>query len=209
MRPPPLRRPHIISLKPRLLWRVHAARYAATQCNDSGRGSARFSPLFNATGNPIPTLYLASSFDGAVMETVFHDVPTPPDNYHLDTEILQSERMVVSTMRPTAPIRLVDLSSKGLKRLGYHRSQVIDSSARAYSDTRKIAQALYDDTKAQGLCWTSRQDDEAQAIMLFGDRVGKRALRVIAGSQPLLGDPHYENLILLADRIGITKITEG
>ena len=118
---------------------------------------------------------------------MFHDVPTPPDNYHLDTEILQSERMVVSTMRPTAPIRLVDLSSKGLKRLGYHRSQVIDSSARAYPDTRKIA----------------------QAIMLFGDRVGKRALRVIAGSQPLLGDPNYENLILLADRIGITKITEG
>jgi hypothetical protein len=43
--------------------------------NPSPAGNARFSPLVNAAGAVIPTLYAGTTLDCALMETVFHDVP--------------------------------------------------------------------------------------------------------------------------------------
>jgi hypothetical protein len=52
------------------------------------------------------------------METVFHDVPTPPGGYILDIEDLREQDLVVSRVRPKRRLQAVDLSTKGLKRLG-------------------------------------------------------------------------------------------
>jgi RES domain len=43
--------------------------------NPSPARNARFSPLVNAAGPVIPTLYAGTTLDCALMETVFHDVP--------------------------------------------------------------------------------------------------------------------------------------
>ena len=56
----------------------------------------------------------------------------------------------------------------------------------------------------QGLCWTSRQDDSAQAVMLFGDRIAAGALPPTAPSRSLLNDPGaYDEVLGLAERIGV------
>jgi hypothetical protein len=43
------------------------------------KGNARFSPIKDSDGASIPTLYGGTSFDCAVMETLFHDVASPRD----------------------------------------------------------------------------------------------------------------------------------
>jgi RES domain len=49
---------------------------------------------------------------------------------------------------------------------------LIDTDAIDYPFTRAWAEALYErNPDAQGLYWTSRQENRAQALMLFGPRV--------------------------------------
>jgi hypothetical protein len=59
------------------LHRIHQAAYGALQFN-AGRGNARFSPINDANGKPIPTIYAAATFECAAMESVFHDVSYAP-----------------------------------------------------------------------------------------------------------------------------------
>ena len=52
------------------------------------------------------------------------------------------------------------------------RPGMIDTEKDRYPATRAWAAALHAQCPdIQGLCWTSRQDDSAQAVMLFGDRI--------------------------------------
>lgn len=58
--------------------------------------------------------------------------------------------------------------------------------------------------KVQGLCWMSRQDDSAQAVVLFGDRIPDGGLTPSASTRSLVGDPAaYGELLVLAEQIGV------
>jgi hypothetical protein len=204
--PPPARSPAIVALGPRTIWRVHRQEFRAAQFHPGGQSDARFSPLHDVHRRPIPTLYGASTLDGALMETIFHDIPTPPDGYILDLERLREARLVVSRLRPTRSLRLVDLSTKGLRRLGLARTDLIDTPVDAYALTRRWAEWLHAHTTARGLVWTSRQDDEAKALVLFGDRIVESALRIDVDREPLCDDPHLDAVLALAEHIGIEQI---
>ena len=58
-----------------MFYRVHPDAYGSAEFNPSRTGAARFSPLVNAAGVLIPTLYAGTTLDCALMETVFDDVP--------------------------------------------------------------------------------------------------------------------------------------
>ena len=92
--------PMLVKFPPANLWRVHGGQYAPQQFHPGAAGNARFSPLSTARGKAIPTLYAATSVAAAFMETVFHDVPTPPGDYILDLSKLDDEALCVSTLRP-------------------------------------------------------------------------------------------------------------
>lgn len=63
---------------------------------------------------------------------------------------------------------------------------------------------------AQGLRWVSRQDDEAVAIVLFGDRVAGNDLKAQAPSRDLLNDPGtFSDLLDLAERIGVLLLPDA
>jgi hypothetical protein len=50
----------------------------------------------------------------------------------------------------------------------------------------------------------SRQDDEAHALILFGDRVKRGALRIVQGPAGLIEDPErYLRVVALAQVIGV------
>jgi hypothetical protein len=84
-------------------------------------------------------------------------------------------------------IKLIDLSAISLRRLGISRSELIDSDASHYNETREWAVALHQQYPvAQGLKWTSRQDDTATALMLFGDRSDGSAFELMGGPVSLL-----------------------
>jgi hypothetical protein len=59
----------------------------------------------------------------------------------------------------------------------------------------------------QGLCWISRQDDSAHAVMLFGDRIAPGVLRQSSSPRSLLEDAEAcEEVLDLAERIGVNIV---
>jgi len=188
------------------LWRVHSNAYRATQFNPGNRSDARFSPIARPDGKIIPVLYGASTLAGAMMETVFHDVPTPPGGYILDIDTLRDQNLVVSRVRPKRGLQIVDLSAKGLKRLGLHRTDLIDTGVAAYPRTREWAAWFHAETPAKGLLWTSRQDDTARAVALFGDRLAESVFKVEVDCEPVCQDEHLDALLELAEHIGIQRL---
>ena len=188
------------------LHRVHLEKYAGDQFNPGLEGNARFSPIKNAKGEPIPTLYGGNTFECAAMETVFHDVPFAPGFKSYDKAKLEDQ--MHSPLTPGADLVLADLRSKALRKLGVERKQLIDTEKDRYPATRQWAEAIYAQYPGvQGLCWTSRQDDSAQAVMLFGDRIAPDVLRQTAPSRSLLKDVDaYDDVLNLAEQIGVNIV---
>ena len=190
------------------LHRVHSSLYKPDQFNPSTKGDARFSPLSHGSGTVVPTLYAGTTLDCALMETVFHDVP-----FHAGFKVLSKashvERQVSSTIRSPRPLQLIDLTSIALKKLGLRRADLIDTEASEYPITREWAIRLYEDhTDAEGLLWTSRQDDRAQAVVLFETRLRGLSFIPVSGPQSLLmpdGSARSE-VLDLADRLDVVLV---
>lgn len=186
--------------------RVHLAQYAGNAFNPGIEGDARFSPIKDAWGEPIATLYGGNTFECAAMETVFHDVSFAPGFKSYDKAKLRGQ--VHSRLTPECDLVLADLRGKALRKLGVQRRQLIDTEKDQYPATRQWAEAIHAQRRdVQGLCWTSRQDDSAQAIMLFGDRIASGALQQAAPSRSLLDDADaYDEVLDLAEQIGVNIV---
>jgi len=142
------------------------------------------------------------------METVFHDVP-----YVAGSKMLSKAKHVVgrshSSLRFRTDLTVIDLSTISLRRLGISRSELIDTDASQYDETREWAVALHEQyPPAQGLKWTSRQDDTATALVLFGDRVDGSAFELTGGPVSLLqpDGSACSEVLDLATRLGVYLI---
>lgn len=192
-----------------VIHRVHLSRLAGEEFNPGLRGSARFSPIKDAFGALIPTLYGGSTFECALMETVFHDVPYAAGLKTFDKTRL--DQQVHSQLTCGASLVLADFRSKALRKLGVPRNRIIDTENDQYPVTRKWAEAIHHQHPGvQGICWTSRQDDSALALIVFGDRLGKGVLKQIGASRSLISDfPTYCAILALAERIGVEIVPES
>ena len=183
--------------------RVHDAAYGANLFNPSPTGNARFSPIRDEAGVVIETLYAATTPRGALMETIFHDVP-----YKSGFKRVSASRMagkLHSTLTFQVDFRLIDLSRVALRKLGVAPSHLIDTTKTHYPETRRWAEALYAQyPKVQGLRWTSRQDDRSQAVVLFGTRVQPSDIVAAGGSTPLIENGAvYDLARILATELGV------
>jgi hypothetical protein len=192
--------------KDRLLHRIHLNKYGAAAFNPGAAGNARFSPILDASGTSIPTLYGGTSFDCAAMETVFHDVPFAAGLKTFDKAKLLDQ--AYSTLAPQRALVLVDMSATALRGLGIRRNELIDTEKDQYPGTRKWAEAIHAACpNIDGLCWVSRQDDRGQAVVLFGDRASSADFALSGSTRGILGDTAlYTDLLILADRIGVNVI---
>ncbi len=190
----------------RPIHRIHLTRFAAAAFNPGVRGNARFSPISNAHGHPIPTLYGGSDFDCAAMETVFHDVPFAPGFKSYDKRKLLGQTH--SVLVPAAALTLADLCNVALRKLGVPRARLIDTEKDAYPATRKWAAAIHRrNPHLQGMVWVSRQDDRARALVLFGDRVRAGLLVAQNTSRDFVdGADAMQELLMLADLIGVSVV---
>ncbi len=189
-----------------LLHRIHRRERGPAEFNPTTLGNARFSPLLDdAAGKVVPTLYAARTLDCALMETVFHDVAYSPDLKYVRKKT-HLTGWVSSLLKTTRPLTLIDLSAIALHNLGITRKHLLETEKDQYPGTRAWALALYTQfPSAQGLLWTSRQDDRAQACILFGTRVGAEALEPAAAPESLLntdGSARME-VLALARRLGV------
>lgn len=185
------------------LHRVHHSDYGAVQFNPGIKGNARFSPIANAAGDPIPTLYGGASFACAAMESVFHDVPFAAGFKAYDKARLDGQAH--SQFTAAQDLVLADLGSRALRKLGVERKQLIDTEKDQYPLTRQWAVAIHAGfPQVQGLCWISRQDDSARSVVLFGDRIAAGTLAQRGATRSLVGDPvAYSELLALAEQIGV------
>jgi hypothetical protein len=188
--------------------RVHQDRYGATDFNPLRVGNSRFSPIADADGNVIPTIYAASTLDAAAMETVYHDVPFVPGRKTVDEKKLYGQ--MHSQVQVQADLKLADLSAVALRKLGVSKTQLIETQKDQYPRTRLWAEAIYrQHPHIQGLSWVSRQDDAARAVILFGDRIPAGTLTPSTTSRSLWNDPAARlEVLLLADRIGVNVLPD-
>lgn len=155
------------------IFRVHEPRLPDGTTND---GTTNDGTAFNAGhgaplrwsffGDPVvPVHYSAATPEAAVHESVLHDaVP------HAHLPRVRWIRKVLTPLRTTRELRLVQLHSAGLRRLGVHARELTDTDADHYSATVGWARAAHA-SGAEGVVWMSRQLNSARALCLFGDRV--------------------------------------
>lgn len=189
-----------------LLHRVHRQQRAATAFNPGPQGNARFSPIQDAHGHPIPTWYGGITLQCALMESVFHDVPHTAGFKTFDKNKLTGQ--VYSVLQVEQPLQLVRLTSVALRCVGVTRKQIIDTEKDQYPATRAWAAAIHGQCpQAQGLYWTSRQDDTAPAVMLFGDRIPAGTLVANGGSRSLLDHgATYDAVLNLVESMGFLLV---
>lgn len=166
------------------LWRVHNGGRAGHAFNPCLGEPSRFAPLFDGGGRCIPTLYAGQTREAAAFETIFRDLPPLP----LPRQVFASQLAgaALSELQPRRPLRLAALFNQELALIGLSRQALIEChGSAAYAVTARWAEAIHRDMPdLDGLVWASRQQDEVQAMLLFGTRVGVDDLW-IASSEPL------------------------
>ncbi|ENO3977011.1 RES family NAD+ phosphorylase [Aeromonas veronii] len=175
-----------------LFWRVHPSKYAERTFNP-GLGNARFSPINDSSGAPIPTMYAGSHISVALMETVYHDVSFGQGLKTYDRSRFGG--LVISCITSTRPLCLAKLFGPATRNYPLEHGGLTQSDALHYPSTREWARALHASGPIDGLIWVSRQDSGQMALMLFGDRVSVSDLQIIQPSFPITEHPDASVLL--------------
>jgi hypothetical protein len=158
------------------------ARYPANSFNPNigkdwtiATDGARFNPFPASGGGNVPTLYAASSYAAAALESLFHDVP-----HEASPEIPRSRILTWQYLRlkTTRELQVVMLTNPQLRQLHVSRRQeslredeLIHTPASQYPRTRTWARFLYEHIPSlDGLAWRPRLGGRGTAYMFFGDR---------------------------------------
>lgn len=162
----------------------------------------------DAAGVVAPLWYGADSPEGAVHESVFHDAPFDAHDPILLAATFSGRAL--SPVRTRVPVRLVDLTTPGLRRIRVRRTDLIESNPAAYAETVRWSAALREaDRTIGGMRWVARLDDRSLAFVLFGDRVPADLLHedpADGGPMPLGAGSGLELVESLAERSGITVV---
>lgn len=190
------------------LWRVYGRSFGPVGFNATDRGYARFSPLRRPDGSIVPVLYAATTLTVALMESVFRDVPTPSTGAIVTLPPPDQEERRVAELELRTPLRMIDLGSVGLRKLGLRRADAIDCDSAHYTATQALGAWIYQVTQSapdpvHGIVWTSRQDDSGQAALFFGDRLAGNELRASSPDLSLHGGHVFPALIQLAERMDV------
>ena len=152
----------------------------------------------------MPTMYGANHVDGALGETVFHDVPAGRAAWAVPRASLYAR--LRSVLIPQRPLHLVDLTGWAHKALKIDGRALVDCEPPEYPVTAQWAERFHDHpAEPDGLYWRSRQYDRSFAFILFGDRVGMSELRVVLDETIALwqGDG-LDEVLAAAERANIT-----
>lgn len=185
------------------LYRLHDPHFAGDEPNPCRGGPTRFAPIFRPSGACIPTLYAASSFEAAVFESIFHDVPHAAATKFVPLGKVTSRSL--SRLVTRVDLTLASLNEPDLNRLGLTRADLVDTPPTAYSSTVRWAEAMHAaDSALQGLAWTSRRCDPETAFILFGDRLPAGALEVADRIELAASADHLGEIRRFGQRAGIT-----
>jgi RES domain len=164
------------------LHRIHRPVFAADSFNPCAGSPSRFAPLYDAAGTCVPTMYVGNNFTCALHESIFHDVPLTGTKSVRNSLL---DEFVYSILVPQQDLRLADLTTSGLMKIGAPRA-LTECEPSGYHETVEWACTLRRDNPALGgLLWVARRDNEGRAMVLFGERVAAGVLVVQHGPIPL------------------------
>lgn len=171
------------------LVRLHDPIFEGDEPNPCKGKLTRFAPLGLPDGSCLPTLYAASSFECAVHESVFHDLPyNAPDKFIAAAKVTTR---AISWLEVEADLVLVSLREPDLNRLNRTRAELIDTRPSEYAITARWAEAFHKaDPDVAGIGWTSRRCDPDQAYVFFGDRLPSNAL-IVSKRVEVADSAHY------------------
>lgn len=199
--------PRLHTVAPATWFRVYDSAYAPLSFNPNPTSTARFSAFQRPDGTTVASLYAGSSVKAALMETVFHEVPTPSARAILSRKGISGRRWTITSIEVSQPLTLVDLTSPGLQRIGLSRSDLIDTNATKYPVTQKFAKDLYIHfSKAQGSRWVSRLYDEGVCLVLWKDRIPSGSLVQSSAPACVLTEPTIAEIVDLADQLGMRYV---
>ncbi len=169
------RTPTLGTVPPARYWHLYREPYGATAANPRSR--ARFA-LVDAAADPHAMFYLATTFDGALWETLLRDVePDAAGRVRLEVAALAGWRAIELTLvHPHAA--LLDLTQPARRHLfplGSAPCLAVDALLRTpdHGATHPEARALRAALKHYGidtmpaLRWTSRQHSASEVYLLF------------------------------------------
>lgn len=185
------------------LVRVHDPMFKGDEPNPCMGGLTRFAPVYQRDGACLPTLYAAATFECAVFESVFHDVPHVSAAKFVPLAKVTSR--AVSWLQLGCDLTLASLHEPDLNRLELTRTDLVDTYASAYSTTARWAEAFHRaDPAVAGLAWTSKRCDPGLACVLFGDRLPPQALEVTDRIELAASAHHLDQIRSFGRRAGIT-----
>ena len=186
-----------------MIVRLHDPDFEGDVFNPCKGGLTRFAPLSLPAGDCLPTLYAADSFECAVHESIFHDVPFSAADKFIARWKVTSR--AISWLEVTQELELASLHEPDLNRLGRTRSELIDTPPPTYAETARWAEAFHRASGGiAGLAWTSRRCDPARAFVLFEDRVPPGALQVRERVEIATSADHLDQIRQFGRRAGIT-----
>ena len=204
-RPPAtLADPNVVSLKAgAIVHRVHGRNFAANDFNPCRGSPTRFAPVYDATGECVPSLYAADTLEAAIHETIFHDVPAAAKRKTVPRTLVQTRAHV--RLEVLRDLRLAFLRGPDLRRWRIGRNSLIASSAKLFPETARWAGAIHHQfPEVHGLLWTSNQCDPDTAYLFFGDRVNPEDFSIKDTRDGLLDPSFLSDMRLAGLRCGIT-----
>ena len=152
------------------LRRVHSSAFDSKSFNPCLGRPSRFAPLRQPDSTCVPTAHAAQSFECAVHEVIFHDVP--PGTHPRSVPLSAIEPLSYGIIRSRRALTLASLHEPDLNAFGLDRRDLIDTLPSEYGQTAKWPLAIHDaHPDIEGLIWTSRRCDPYVAYVLFGDRI--------------------------------------
>lgn len=185
------------------IFRVFDHGYGSAQYNATGV-SRRFRPVLDA-GTIVPTVYGSSAEDGAICETVFHDVDfTAPSGSILHADLLTQ---LLAPIVPTRDLRLAALTDPHIERLEVAHGDIIETRADEYPATAQWGQAIYEHpAEFDGIVWDSRQHHATLTVMLWEPRAGVLRSASTAPAEPLFVGRGYYRVLELANAMDVAVI---
>lgn len=173
------------------------------------KDGARFNPFPDNSGDNVPTIYAATSYEAAALESVFHAVPHVQTPEIMRSQVETWEYFELRTLRDLKLVRLTNPKLRQLKVSGRTESlredELIHSPGSQYPATRTWAKLLHDHVPGlDGLAWRPRLAGSGEAYVFFGDRCGAADFEVVGVPTVLKLPKEYAKIKAVADAANIT-----
>ncbi|HEY2056578.1 MAG TPA: RES domain-containing protein [Solirubrobacterales bacterium] len=152
------------------LARLYSARYGPLGFNPT-ETSQRFRPIHDR-GQVVPTAFAGENAETALAEGLLRGVDAIEEDKKPRLYRREVDDIRLAAIVPRRDLLFAQLNGPGLTKLGTSRKKLIEVPAPEYPYTAQWAQAIYDCAASfDGLLWTSHQNDNAAAVILWQGRV--------------------------------------